>query len=80
MPITNFDSDTIPLIAGLKFEAAVVAAGKHLTKLFEGWVVATPDRRKIAVRIASYPEVDISIPFEWYATAVDVTARALGDG
>jgi hypothetical protein len=35
-------------------------------------IVATPDRRKLAVRIASYPEVDISMPFEWNATAAEV--------
>jgi hypothetical protein len=48
-----------------------LAAGRHLTKLFEGWIVATPDRRKFAVRITSYPELDISIPFERNATADD---------
>jgi hypothetical protein len=53
----------------------VVAAGRHLSKLFEGWIVATPDRRKFAVRITSYPAVDISIPFEWNATPVEVTER-----
>jgi len=54
---------------------AVVAAGKHLNKRFEGWMVATPDRRRFAVRITSYPEVDISIPFEWNATAAEITER-----
>lgn len=53
----------------------MVAAGRHLSKLFEGWIVATPDRRKFAVRITSYPEVDISVPFEWDATAAEVTDR-----
>jgi hypothetical protein len=27
------------------------------------------------VRITSYPEVDISIPFEWNATPAEVTER-----
>ena len=27
------------------------------------------------MRITSYPEVDISIPFEWSATAAEVTDR-----
>jgi hypothetical protein len=57
--------------------AAVVAAGRHLTKLFEGWIVATPDRRKLAVRITSYPEMDIIVPFDWNATAAEVTERVL---
>jgi len=56
--------------------AAVVAAGRHLSKRFEGWIVAAPDRRKFAVRITSYPEVDISVPFDWSATAAEVTERA----
>jgi hypothetical protein len=27
------------------------------------------------VRITSYPELDISIPFDWNATAAEVTER-----
>jgi len=64
MPITIFYSDTIPRDRRAELEAAVVVAGKHLSKLFEGWIVATPDRRKFAVRITSYPELDVSVPFE----------------
>ena len=75
MPITIFDSDTIPRERRPELEAAVVAAGRHLSKLFEGWIVATPDRRKFAVRITSYPELDISVLFEWSATAAEVTER-----
>lgn len=75
MPITVFDSDTIPRDRRAELEAAVVAAGRHLTKLFEGWIVATTDRRKFAVRITSYPELNISIPFEWNATPAEVTER-----
>jgi len=76
MPITIFDSDTIPRDRRPELEAAVVAAGRHLSKRFEGWIVAAPDRRKFAVRITSYPEVDISVPFDWSATAAEVTERA----
>ena len=68
-----FDSDTIPRDRRPELEAAVVAAGRHFQKRFEGWIVATPDRRKFAVRITSYPEVDISVPFEWKVTAAEVT-------
>jgi hypothetical protein len=75
MPITIFDSDTIPRDRRAELEAAVVAAGRHLKKLFEGWIAATPDRRKFAVRITSYPEVDISVPFDRNATAAEVTER-----
>jgi hypothetical protein len=53
----------------------LVAAGRRLKKLFEGRIAATPDRRKFAVRITSYPEVDISVPFDWNATAAEVTER-----
>ena len=53
MPITIFDSDTIPRDRRAELEAAVVAAGRHLSKVFEGWIVATPDRRRFAVRITS---------------------------
>jgi hypothetical protein len=75
VPITIFDSDTIPRDRRAELEAAVVAAGGHLKKRFEGWIVAAPDRRRFAVRITSYPEVDISVPFDWNATAAEVTER-----
>jgi hypothetical protein len=75
MPITIFDSDTIPRDRRADLEAAVVAAGRHLSKLFEGWIVATPDRRRVAVRITSYPTVDIPVLFEWNATPAEVTER-----
>jgi hypothetical protein len=75
MPITIFDSYTIPRDRRPELEAAVVAACRHLSKRFEGWIVAAQDRRRFAVRITSYPEVDISIPFEWNATAAEVTER-----
>ena len=32
----------------------MVADGRHLKKLFEGWIIAAPDRRQFAVRITSY--------------------------
>jgi hypothetical protein len=70
-----FDSDTMPRDRRPEREAAVVAAGRHLSKRFEGWIIATPDRRRFAVRITSYPEVDISIPFEWNATPGEATER-----
>jgi hypothetical protein len=41
MPITFFDSDTIPRDRKAELEAAVVAAGRHLQERFEGWIVAT---------------------------------------
>ena len=53
----------------------MVAAGRHLSKLFEGWIVVTADRRKFAVRITSYPALDFSVPFDWNATASEVTER-----
>jgi hypothetical protein len=75
MPIAIFDSATIPRERRAELEAAVVAAGKQLSKRFEGWIVAAPDRREFAVRITSYPEADISVPFAWNATAAEVTER-----
>jgi hypothetical protein len=75
VPITIFDSDTIPQDRRAELEAAVVAAGRHLQERFEGWIVAAPDRRRFAVRITAYPEVDISVPFDWSATAAEVTER-----
>jgi hypothetical protein len=70
-----FDSDTIPKDRRAELEAAVVAAGRHLQQCFEGWIVAALDRWHFAVRITSYPQVDISVPFDWNATAADITER-----
>jgi hypothetical protein len=75
VPIMVFDSDTIPKDRRAELEAAVVTAGRHLQQRFEGWIVAAPDRRHFAVRITSYPEVDISVPFDWNATATEITER-----
>ena len=68
-------SATIPRDRRAELEAAVVAAGRHLSKRFEGWIVATPDRREFAVRVTSYPEVDIAVSFAWNANAAEVTER-----
>ena len=76
MLIASFDPATIPRDRRAELEAAVVvAACKQLSKRLEGWIVAAPDRREFAVRITSYPEVDISVPFAWDATAAEVTDR-----
>jgi hypothetical protein len=75
MPIAIFDSASIPRNRRPELEAAVVAAGNHLSKRFEGWIVATSDRREFAVRITSYPEVDIPMPFAWNVTTAEVTER-----
>jgi hypothetical protein len=37
--------------------------------------MARTDRRQFAVRITSYSERDIFIPFEWNVTAAEVTER-----
>jgi hypothetical protein len=75
MPITILGSDTITQDRRAELGAAVVPAWRHLSKLVEGWVVAAPDRWKFAARITSHPTLDISNPFEWNATAADVTKR-----
>jgi hypothetical protein len=75
VPIMIFDSHTIPRDRRAELEAAVVVAGRHVQNRFEGWIVATTDRREFAVRITSYPEVDISVPFDWNTTAAEVTKR-----
>jgi hypothetical protein len=75
MPITIFNSDSVPQDRRPELEAAVVAAGRHLQKSFESWIVASPDSRKFAVRITAYPSVDISVLFAWNATAAEVTER-----
>ena len=81
MPIAIFDSDTIPRDRRPEPEAAVVAAGRHLSKRFEG-----SDRRR-----PGPPEVrgvDHVIPRGGYFHPVRVErdsgrgdrARARGDG
>src|ERR1035438_4309484 len=46
MPITIFDSDTIPRDRRAELEAAVIAAGRHLTKLFDRPAIRRRDRRR----------------------------------
>ncbi len=50
---------------------ALSVAATAPEQALRGWIVATP----FAVQITSYPEVDISVPFDWDATAADVTER-----
>jgi hypothetical protein len=61
--------------AGLNLRPPSSLAAGISQSYYEGWIVATPDRRRFAVRITSYPALDISIPFEWNATAAEVTER-----
>jgi hypothetical protein len=75
MPIVILDSHSIPRKRRSELEAAVVAAGGHLTKVFEGWIVAATDLQTFVVRISSYPEVGFSVRFDWNATAAEVTER-----
>lgn len=68
MPISIYDSATIPGDRRPELEAAVVAARRHSSKRFEGWIAATEDSRKFAVRITPSPNVDIIVPLDWNAT------------
>ncbi len=58
----------------LKEPSGFSAAGRHLSKLFEGWMVATPDRRGFAGHYL-IPGVGCSVPFDWNVTPADVTER-----
>jgi hypothetical protein len=73
MRITIFGSDAIQRDRRAEPEPAAVAAGKHLSMLFERWIVATPDRRPFALRITSYQELEMS--FRSFGTQAEVTGR-----
>jgi hypothetical protein len=72
-----FHNDTVPLrrrFHGLPgFHNRTIQQFARLRKHFGEDDRA--DRRRFAVWITSYAELDISIPFEWSATAAEVTER-----
>src|ERR1022692_910603 len=62
-------------IAGLNLRRPWLPPASISKSASRAWMVATPDRRKFAVRITSYPELDISVP-----SGRGYRAPARGDG
>ena len=51
MPLTVFDTKGIPAHRRERIEAAVTAGGKHVRKLYEGWIATDPLRGDVRVII-----------------------------
>jgi hypothetical protein len=51
MLLTVFDCKGIPALRRERIEAAVVAGGRHLSDLYEGWIATDPFRGDVRVTI-----------------------------
>ena len=64
MPLTVFDCKGIPATQRERIEAAVEAAGRHLTRPFEAWIAADPLRGGVRVMITGPEGFDRSVTFD----------------
>jgi hypothetical protein len=64
MPLTVFDCKGIPATQRERIEAAVEAAGRHLTRPFEAWIAADPLRGGVRVMITGPEGFDRTVMFD----------------
>ena len=63
IPLTVFDCKGIPATQRERIEAAVEAAGRHLTRPFEAWIAADPLRDGVRVLITGPQGFDCTVTF-----------------
>ena len=75
MPLTVFDCKGIPATQRERIEAAVEAAGRHLTRPFEAWIVAEPLRGGVRVLITGPQGFDRTVTFDATDDAAVIAER-----
>ncbi len=75
MPITIFDAKGIPATRRERIEAAVAAAGRHLSRRFEAWIVAERCPPGYAVRMTGAQGFDRVAQFSGSETEAEITER-----
>jgi hypothetical protein len=63
MPLIVFDCKGIPATRRERIEAAVEAAGKHVSQPYEGWIAADPSRGGVRVLITGPLGFERSVAF-----------------
>jgi hypothetical protein len=75
MPLTVFDCKGVPASQRERIEAAVEAAGRHLTRPFEAWIAADPLRGGVRVMITGPQGFDRSVTFDLADDPVVIAER-----
>ena len=75
MPLTVFDCKGIPATRRERIEAAVVAAGRRLTRPFEGWIAADPCREGIRVLLTGPRGFERTLTFPLDEAPASITQR-----
>ena len=75
MPLTVFDSKGISATQRECIEAAVEAAGKHVTQPYEGWIVADPFRGGVRVLITGPQGFERTVVFALDEAPATITQR-----
>ena len=75
MPLTVFDCQGVPATQRERIEAAIEAAGRHLTQPFEAWVAADPLRGGVRVMITGPEGFDRAVTFDLADDPAVITQR-----
>ena len=75
MPLTVFDCKGIPATQRERIEAAVEAAGHHLSQPYEAWIAADPLRGGVRVMITGPEGFDRAVAFELTEDPAVITQR-----
>jgi hypothetical protein len=75
MPLTVFDCKGIPATQRKRIEAAVEAAGRHLTQAFEAWIAADALRGGVRVLITGPEGFDRTVTFDAAEDPAVITQR-----
>jgi hypothetical protein len=75
MPLTVFDCKGVPASQRERIEAAVKAAGHHLSQPYEAWIAAEPHRGGVRVLITGPEGFDRSVTFDAVDDPAVITQR-----
>jgi hypothetical protein len=75
MPLTVLDCKGIPVTQRERIEAAVEAAGRHLTRPFEAWIAADPLRGSVRVLITGPQGFDRTVTLDVTDDPAVITQR-----
>jgi len=75
MPLTVFDTKGIPAHRRERIEAAVLAAGKHVSQLYEAWISTDPFRGDVSVLITGPHGFERRAAFALDENPAEITRR-----
>ena len=75
MPITVFDTKGIPAVGRERIQAAVEAAGKHVSQSYEGWIATDAFRGGFRVLITGPHRFERQVQFAVDEESAVITER-----